>query len=101
MCVGKSKEYYINIKENKCICFYDFTIPKLKIIIEYNGIAFHPNHNWNVNLWNNWKSAYYKESADIKYKFDLNKKQIALNKGFDYIEIYSDENLKNKQQEII
>jgi hypothetical protein len=35
-------EYFLWNRDTRGICFYDFTIPKLGIIIEYNGIMFHP-----------------------------------------------------------
>ncbi|MDY0215272.1 MAG: hypothetical protein RBS24_07175 [Bacilli bacterium] len=41
-----SKEWCLNGKKDKDIekvYFYDFTIPKFKIIIEYNGETYHPN----------------------------------------------------------
>jgi hypothetical protein len=36
-----SKEFYL--KEESFRYFYDFTIPRLKICIEYNGEHVHPN----------------------------------------------------------
>jgi hypothetical protein len=93
--IGKSKEYFLN-KENK-IYFYDFTIPKLNIIFEYHGIKFHPNPSWDKNKWDNWKTIYSDITVEEAYKKDKNKKQCALNENFDYIEVYSDEDLKTKR----
>lgn len=98
--VGKSKEYYIYDKNNKRTLFYDFTIPKIKLILEFHGIGFHPNPVWNTKTWNNWKSVYNGFSAEFKYKSDIYKRKYAENNNFKVIEIYSD-NVKNKQIEII
>ena len=52
------KEYFL-IDGVGDIFFYDFTIPKLKLIIEYHGVAFHPKE-WD----HDWKSAYGVSYAD-------------------------------------
>jgi len=80
-----SNEYFI--RDGNKIFFYDFTIKSKKIIIEFNGIMFHPK---------NEKSEWYnpldrtittKEAYDRqKYKLDLAKKE-----GFSVLEIWSDE----------
>jgi hypothetical protein len=82
------KEYFI--KEGNKIYFYDFTIRSKKIIIEYNGIMFHPkneNSTWinpfDIRTTN--KEAFYKQK---------NKLDIAINKGFNVLEIWSDDNNK-------
>jgi hypothetical protein len=78
-------EYFI--RDDNKIFFYDFTIRSKKIIIEYNGVLFHPkneNSNWtnpfNKNI--TTKEAYNKQ----QYKINL-----AKNKGFSILEIWSDD----------
>lgn len=85
---GNKNEYYIN---DGRIYFYDFTIPKLKLIIEYRDIGFHPNPNWDELKWNSWRSVFNKFDADKVFSFDQEKKMIAEKKGFKVIELYSDE----------
>ncbi len=78
-------EYFIRDDNN--IFFYDFVIRSKKIIIEYNGVLFHPkneNSKW-VNPFNKNitpKEAYNKQ----QYKINL-----AKNKGFSILEIWSDD----------
>ena len=91
--VGSSKEWFINL--DKCLFFYDFTIKPLKIIIEYHGISFHPKEN---DL--DWVGA-YGMSYDEKIKIDRLKKEIAESAGFKYFHVYSDDDLKTKQTELI
>lgn len=97
--IGKSKEYFITHQKN--IYFYDFTIPKLKIIIEYNGIAFHANEKWNQEKKDKWKKLFSEKTYQESIEEDNLKKEVAVNKLFDYYSIYSDESLKNKQEEIL
>lgn len=43
-----SREWCLSSKKENNIqrvYFYDFTLPELKLIIEYNGEAYHPNPN--------------------------------------------------------
>ena len=99
--VGSSSEYYLYNINNKKINYYDFTIPKLKLIIEYHGIMFHPNPNWKNNKWKNWKCLYNNISANEKYKIDNEKEQLAINNEFTLINVYSDENKINNLNNII
>lgn len=67
--VGSSNEWFINC--DNCLFFYDFTIPSLRIIIEFHGIVFHPKENEH-----SWISI-YGETYENKYSIDKLKKEIA------------------------
>lgn len=72
--------------------YYDFTILNKKIIIEYNGIKFHPKkHVLSEEEWDNWRSIYSKMTANEVYKHDIRKKYIAEENGFNYYTLWSDE----------
>jgi len=88
----KEKEHFI-VDENNKIFFYDLCIPSLNIIIEYNGSHVHPNkHRLSEHEWNNWKSAYSKESSDFVYKKDQYKLNLAVNNGYKIYEIWDTDN---------
>jgi hypothetical protein len=97
--VGYSTEWFISEKNN--FYFYDFTILPLKLIIEYHGKAFHPNPNWSESLKKDWKCLFSDLGYEEKLKIDLNKKEIAKEHGFSYIEVYSEDDFNIKQNEII
>jgi hypothetical protein len=97
--VGHSNEWFIN--SDKCLFFYDFTIKSLRVIIEYNGIGFHPNPNWSLDKKNSWRCVYLDLSYDDKSKIDSIKKDVAIKKGFTYIDVYSDEDLIKSKIRII
>lgn len=67
--------------------FYDFTIPKLNIIVEYHGIFWHPRER---NLWKNPFINY-----DMALDSDNYKKMLAINFGMDYHIVWSDSVLKD------
>jgi hypothetical protein len=92
--VGSSKEWFISIENN--FFLYDFTIKSIKVIIEYHGIKFHPKEGQT-----DWKPIYGNISYIEKLNLDKIKENIAKEKGFKYFKVYSDEDLKNKQNEII
>ena len=92
--VGDSNEWFVNFENN--IFFYDFTIKSLNIMIEYHGVGFHPKEGQTE-----WKSIYGDICYDYKINFDKLKETNAIKNGFEYIKVFSDENLKNKQSEII
>ena len=93
-----NQEYFLIDKELNKTYFYDLTIEPLKLIFEYNGVAFHPNKNkLNEEEWLKWKTPFSNISADEKFKYDQRKLDIARKNGFDIIEIWSDDNLESIQ----
>lgn len=75
--------------------FYDLLIEPFdsdrKIIIECNGIAFHPK----APVQNNpdgteWKNVFTKESASEKYEKDMKKKELAEQNGYEVHYIWDD-----------
>lgn len=68
----------------------------MNIIIEYHGIKFHPREGQTE-----WKAIYGDIDYEYKINFDKLKEKYAIEKGFEYIKVFSDEDLKNKQNEII
>jgi len=101
-----SSEYNIlyKTKEGNKRFFYDFTIPEIKLIIEYHGEKFHPNPKWrfeNINKWNKWRGIFDNLNVEKRYKLDLLKKKEAEKSGFKVFEIYSSDNKEEKYEEII
>ena len=82
--VNGSREFFIkdNSVQYNTGKFYDFTIKSLKIIVEYNGIYWHPRK---IEEWRN--PADYNTALDA----DLYKEKLAKNFGMDYYIIWSDE----------
>lgn len=68
--------------------YYDFTIPYLKICIEYNGTAFHPKE---VN--DTWKQLFTNKSAYDVFKLDEIKKNYLVSLDWDYYIVWSDSDL--------
>lgn len=97
--IENNHEITLYDKINKKLKFYDFCVPDLKLIIEYNGERYHPNpeklsklewDEWGciiLNNKNNFKTVI--QTADEKYKLDQEKKQLAINNYYDYLEIWS------------
>jgi len=84
------KEYCLN--DGQIFYFYDFVDLDNKIIIEYNGKAFHPNkNNMSVAEWDNWKHPFLKIGADETYAKDRKKIEFAEQQGFRVVEVWSDD----------
>ena len=64
-----------------------------RVIIEFNGVAFHPK---SPN--DKWIHPFTKESAQLKYDSDCAKETVAVNSGFSVITIWSD---KSPQENLI
>jgi hypothetical protein len=93
-----NKEYFLYNNETKKYYLYDFTIIKddIKIIIEYHGTKFHPKTiNDNTDNFIFLKSP---QQVEEKRNYDFNKKEFAIKKGFNVLEIWSDE--ENKLEKI-
>lgn len=96
------EEWFLYDSENRKYYFYDLTImyKEVRLIIEYNGEAFHPNRDkLNESEWENWEQLFTNKSADLVYDNDMNKKNLAINNNFKYLEVWSsDENDFNKNE---
>lgn len=92
--IGGSREFFI--KDNTCSensgCFYDFTIPKLNMIIEYHGTFWHPR---NIN---EWKNPWLDYNSSIL--FDEYKAILAKRRNMDYFVVWSDDNKTNRLNEL-
>lgn len=96
------KEFYIYDEINKKINFYDLMIKDLNLIVEYNGIKFHPNKNILSNdEWNVWYNVYSGLSAEEQLKIDEYKRNLALRKKYHYIIIWENETVEKSKNIII
>lgn len=87
--VGSSNEYFLWDNDLKKISFYDFCIPKHKIIIEFHGVHWHPNPRWDSDRLKKWNL--FGMNHIEKIKIDNYKKELAERNGFKVFEVYSDE----------
>lgn len=71
--------------------FYDLCIPSKKIIIEYNGIAWHAKEGQLDYI-----HPITKENYDSNYQRNFKKIELAKSKGFEVITIWSDD--QNKKE---
>lgn len=95
---GGRREYIKTYKST--IVAYDFVVEPLKLVIEYDGAAFHPK---SINE-ENWIHPYHKEGPEQYYIKDQEKKEFMVNKGFKYFVIRSDDTgiiKQEKTQDII
>ena len=86
-------EYFI-FDEKRKIYFYDFYIKELNLIIEYNGLVWHPKER----IQKNWKHVYTKKSSETYYDYDRYKEQLAISKGIDIMSIFEDELIYKRKQ---
>lgn len=91
-------EYYIYDNRHY---FYDFRYKDL--IIEYHGTAYHASPYLDKALLNEWKHPFSKIGYEESFKKDKIKRELAISKGFTYLEIYNPmpENEYNKVIEIL
>jgi len=87
-CNYKYKENEIGIynEDSKTCYFYDFYIPEYNLIIEYNGLRYHPK-----TLNDDFKNI---GDKDIKYFYnrDKMKMELAIKNGFKYLIVWEDDN---------
>lgn len=91
---SKSNELKLFDEKNMKIFYYDAYNEDKKIIIEYHGVAYHPK----IGEYN-WVSPYGLSYDEVRARDEL-KKQVALDNGYSYIEIWSDEPLYEKIEKI-
>lgn len=92
--IPDNHEYFL--RNDKTIFFYDFTIPALKIIVEFNGSKFHPNTKiLTEEQLKNWKTLFSKESAETVIAKDLIKRKIAEHHGYTIITVWDTDKIEN------
>lgn len=96
-----TNEYYIYDRELKTIYFYDFCIPKIKIMVEFNGIKYHPLPTLSENELKNWKSLFYNVSGTYQRARDLRKEEIAISKGFNFLTVWDNDEIENSLNNVI
>lgn len=81
--------------------FYDFTIPELKIIAEFNGSMFHPNTNiLTEHEIQDWKSLYSNLPAEVVIANDIAKIKLAESHGYTLLTIWDTDNIIEAQNKI-
>lgn len=78
------KEYFI--KNDKEFFSYDFCIKSIKLIIEFNGLVFHPKSPNQKD----WRCPYNNITAEQKFNYDQHKIQIAKQHGFTVLQLWED-----------
>lgn len=81
---------------NGSVVAYDFVIESLKLVVEYDGAAFHPKL---INE-ENWIHPYCKDGPEQYFIKDQKKKEYIINKGFTYFNIRSDDSDEIKIKKI-
>jgi hypothetical protein len=90
--IDESCEYFL--RDEKTIYFYDFTIPKLNLIVEYNGSKFHPNCDiLTEGELKNWRGLFSNESADVVIAKDNVKRKVAENKNYTVITVWDTDDI--------
>jgi hypothetical protein len=96
-CFYGANEIILYDKELKKPYFYDFAIPDLKLIIEYNGSTFHPNfETLSKNDIKKWICPYTKLDAFTKRDIDEKKIKFAKTKGYDILVVWDKDEYNSK-----
>ena len=91
--VGNNKEKYLDGY------LYDFCVDDYKIIIEYNGIAFHPHKDkMTKNEIEEWKQVFTNKTFKETVEHDQEKINVAKQNGYHIIEIWSDNSVEENWQ---
>ena len=88
---NKNKEYFI--RDGGEFYFYDFTVLDLNVIIEYNGITWHANPEWDDNRLNEWYNPFSNETYMTNIDKFNKKIKLANINGFDTLVLWSDTNI--------
>jgi len=90
-------EYYDKKLNKKRKFYYDFIDLKNKVIIEFNGMRWHPNKDkMSTEEYNNWYHPFNKsiKKEELEEKDKL-KQKIAKNNNYDYIIIWDSDELNH------
>lgn len=94
-----SSEWFL--RHESGIYWFDFTIPKLKIMVEFNGEHVHPNINLSNEEKKQWKHAFSKKSFNEVLVNENRKIDTAKNMGFDVLIVWSKSNLTDELKRVL
>ena len=99
--VGESTEYFI--REKNDIRFYDFTVPELKIIVEFNGSRYHPTKKHLQEKLSATSIAGCSNIQDIKdrYQRDLDKVKLAKKNGYSVLILWDTETKEKNHRRLL
>lgn len=91
VCYWGEREYFIN--QSGKFWLYDFCIPSLHLIVEYNGTHVHPRDSDP----DTWRHCFTKESKQDRLQYDKRKHEAATDRGFTVLYVWSDEDMQQQQ----
>lgn len=101
--IPESKPFFLYDKVNKKSYCYDFCIIGYnKIIIEFNGIKWHPRLD-KYKMDESSKILIYdktEERIKNKYKYDLQKEKLAVDNGYKYLIVWDDDDPSHNIEKI-
>lgn len=100
-CLYGKTEYRIKLKPNSLnrnIFFYDLTIPKLKIVCEFQGHLFHA-HPTRSSL--DWKHLYQDYSRQYSIDVADFKRSVIEGEGYKYFEVWDDMPIEPQVKDIM
>ncbi len=89
-------EFYIWDSKKHRVRFYDFYIPSISHIIEFDG-GTHPSPYLTEDELNSWRCFLSKKSAHTRLKQDKYKEDLAINTGHSFVRIHADEFNRNPE----
>lgn len=97
----QGSEWWLRTKSGE-IKYYDFTIPELKLIIEYHGERYHPNINkLSHSELDEWRTPFTHKTAQEIIDNDNLKLTTAIDHGFEVIVVWSSDNTTSTVDRIV
>ena len=87
---GDRNEWYLADSEN--FYLYDFCVPKLKLIVEYQGKVWHPDHRLDEAALSSWKNA-QGVPATVVIESDARKREFAERHGFKVVYLWASDDV--------
>jgi hypothetical protein len=87
--MGENEKFIWDV--NGKIYFYDLYVKEMKLIVEYNGVVFHPKPNLSHDELLEWKSPLSNMNGEEILSKDRLKETLALNSGYDFITLWEDD----------
>lgn len=93
---GESKEYFLWCSESHRIRLFDFTLPDLRVIIEFNGSMFHYNPNYDYSK----RDLPFGQTIEEARDNDKRKQQLAEHNDFEYFVVFDTDDYNSKAEEL-
>lgn len=95
--VEGNREFMLLDKESGKVRYYDFCIPSIRVVVEFDGFT-HPSPSLSAKKLAKWRCHFTGVSAETRLADDEAKRRVAVSRGYLFFRFHADEIKKDRRR---